>query len=123
MNVLIVDDDIVQLETLRRGLRSRGHKVLEALNADEALKQFGRPKHTQIDLVLSDYIMPGMNGLDLLKRIRQDYSSLPFIIMTAYGEKDLVIEALRNRCDSFIEKPFTLDQLMDEVDRVTKPHS
>jgi len=123
MNVLVVDDDIVQLETLRRGLRSRGYKVFEALNADEALKQFGHPKDSKIELVLSDYIMPGMNGMDLLRKIRQDYGSLPFIIMTAYGEKDLVMEALRNRCDSFIEKPFTLDQLMDEIDRVTKPHS
>jgi DNA-binding NtrC family response regulator len=74
----------------------------------------------KIDLVLSDYVMPGLNGIELLKRIRENHGSLPVILMTAYGEKDLIIEALRNRCDSFLEKPFTLDQLIQEIERVTK---
>ena len=120
MNILVVDDEVVQLESLRRGLRTRGYQVLEALSAEEALKCFTHSNMNKIDLVLSDYLMPGMNGIELLKRIRNHHGSLPVILMTAYGEKDLVIEALRNRCDSFIEKPFTLDQLMQEIERVKK---
>lgn len=121
MNILVVEDDKVQLESLRRGLRNKGHQVLEALSAEEALNRFTHSNITKIDLVLSDYLMQGMNGIDLLRKIRESYGSLPVILMTAYGEKDLVIEAIRNRCDSFIEKPFTLDQLMEEIERVTKP--
>jgi len=120
MNILVVDDDMVQIESLRRGLRSQGHQVLGALSGAEALRRFTHSNTTKIDLVLSDYLMPGMNGIELLKKIRKNYGPLPVILMTAYGDRDLVIEALRNRCDSFIEKPFTLDQLMQEINRVTK---
>jgi CheY-like chemotaxis protein len=120
MKILVVDDDMVQLESLRRGLRSKGYQVLEALSAEDALNRFTHSHTNEIDLVLSDYLMPGMNGIELLKKIREDYGPLPVILMTAYGEKDLIIEALRNRCDSFIEKPFTLEQLMQEIERVTK---
>jgi signal transduction histidine kinase len=115
MNILVVDDEKVQLETLRRGLGSKGHVVAEALSAEEALKHLG--SDTKIDLVLTDYAMPGMNGIELLRNIRESYGNLPVIMMTAYGEKDLIIDALRNRCDSFIEKPFTLDKLIQEIER------
>lgn len=119
MNILVVDDDMVQLESLRRGLKTKGHQVLEALSGEEALERFTDSNMIKVDLVLLDYLMPGMNGIEVLKKIRQNYGSLPVIIMTAYGERDLVIEALRNRCNSFIEKPFTLNQLMQEIERVT----
>jgi CheY-like chemotaxis protein len=120
MKILVVDDDMVQLESLRRGLRSKGYQVLEALSAEDALNRITHSHTNKIDLVLSDYLMPGMNGIELLKKIREDYGPLPVILMTAYGEKDLIIEALHNRCNSFIEKPFTLEQLMQEIERVTK---
>lgn len=116
MKLLVVDDEIIQLQSLKRGIRSRGYQVSEALNAEEALEQLER-NGDDIDIVLTDYFMPGMNGIELLKKIRENHNSLPVMIMTAYGEKDMVIEALRNRCDSFIEKPFTLDQLMVEIER------
>jgi len=70
-----------------------------------------------VDMVITDYAMPEMNGLSLLKNIRKSDRKLPVIMMTAYGDKGIVIDALRNRCDSFIEKPFTLGQLMKETER------
>ena len=116
MNILVVDDEIVQIETVSRGLRSKGYQVTSALNAEDALKKIRR-NHTNIDMVITDYAMPGMNGIGLLKKIRETRRTMPVIMMTAYGDKDLVIDALRNQCDSFIEKPFTLDQLMEETER------
>lgn len=115
MNVLVVDDEMVQIESLRRGLRSKGMKVVEALSGEEALSKLKTEK--EVDMVLTDYAMPGMNGIDLLKKIRESNAGLPVIMMTAYGEKDLIIDALRHRCDSFIQKPFTLDELMTELER------
>ncbi len=116
MNILIVDDETEQLNSLRVGLKSKGFKVFEALNAAAALKQLNNDA-MKIGIVLTDYSMPGMDGIELLKEIREKNKALPVIIMTAYGGKDLVIKALRNHCDSFIEKPFTIDELIHEIQR------
>lgn len=116
MKIMVVDDEMVQIESLRRGLRSKRFDVVEALNGQEAMTRLN-DENGSIDMVITDYSMPGMNGIDLLRKIREKDISLPVIMMTAYGEKDLVIEAMRNDCDSFIEKPFTLEMLMKEIDR------
>jgi two-component system response regulator HydG len=118
MNILIVDNNAVWLETLKRGLNISGHKVMEAMSANEALKKLSNPNTPAIDLVLTDYLMSEMNGIKLLKKIRINHGSLPVIIMTAYAENSLLIEAFRNHCNGFIEKSSTLDQLMQEIKRV-----
>ncbi|MBI5591167.1 MAG: response regulator [Deltaproteobacteria bacterium] len=117
MNVLIVDDEIVQIENLRIGLSSRGHHIFEALNGNEALSLIENDVN-QIDLVITDYAMPGMNGIELLQNIRWRHGHIPVIMMTAYGHRDLILDALRNQCNGFIDKPFTLDRLIDEIDKV-----
>ena len=115
MRILVVDDDITLLESIGRGLRGKGYQVIEALNAEEALKHIDFNNESAIDLILADYIMPGMSGIDLLEKVREKSSSLPVIIMTAHWKKQVVIEAMRKSCNSFIEKPFTLDELIKEI--------
>lgn len=117
MNLLIVDNEIVQIENLRIGLSSRGHCVYQALNGREALSLIENDAN-QIDVVITDYAMPEINGLELLQNIRWKHGNLPVILMTAYGHRDLILDALRNQCNGFIDKPFTLDQLLLEIDRV-----
>ena len=111
--ILIVDDKRVQLKTLRRGLRTKGYRVVEAINGKQALHCLGTDE--TIDIVLTDYAMPEMNGIELLKKIRHTYKSIPVIIMTAYGDKDLVIEAMRYRCNGFIDKPFDMKELLGKI--------
>jgi signal transduction histidine kinase len=117
MNILIVDDEIDHIESLRRGLRQKGHSVLQADSASNALHILD-DHGNDINLVITDYSMPGMDGIELLENVRKNFGNLPVIIMTAYGRKDLVIQALRKRCDGYIEKPFTLIQLTQEIERV-----
>ena len=117
MNILVVDDEAEQLQSLRIILKRNGYKVLEALNAEEALKYLDEDQF-RVDMVLTDYVMPGIDGLELLKEIKASKLSLSVIMMTGQGEKDLVISALRNRCDGFIKKPFTPDELTREIERV-----
>ena len=118
MNILIVDNNSLWLETLKIGLNIGGHEVMEAISTNEALMNLGNPKTPIIDLVLTDHVMPEMNGIELLKEIRTNYGLLPVIIMTAYAENSLLIEAFSNHCNGFIEKSSTLDQLMQEIKRV-----
>lgn len=124
MNILIVDDEIDQLESLRRGLRSKGHGVIEAFNTDEALFIMEN-KIADLDLLLADYLMPGKNGLELLKEVRTRYGAFPVIIMSTHRNEDVSLIIKQKGCESFIEKPFTLLQLMNEIeklipDRLTK---
>lgn len=117
VNVLIVDDEIVQVENLSIGLGSRGYHVLQAFSGLEALNLLENDTF-KIDLVITDYAMPGMNGMELLQNIRWKHGNLPVIMMTAYVQRDIVLDALRNQCNGFIDKPFTLEQLLQEIDRV-----
>ncbi len=115
--ILLVDDVPEQLRSLKIGLSSNGYKTLETLSGRAALERL-EDHQFQIDMVITDFSMPDMDGMELLKRIRNRSRSIPVIIMTAYSEKSLVIEALKNQCDSFIEKPFTLEDLIREIERI-----
>jgi two-component system, response regulator FlrC len=117
VNILVVDDEAIQVESLRRGLVTKGFHVVEALNAEEALRHLNT-KEERIDLVLTDYAMPGMNGIDLLKTIRQSHVFLPVIVMTAYGEKKEIVESFCDPHNGFLLKPFTLDNLVQEIEKV-----
>ncbi len=116
MNILVVDDETDQVETLGRGLRGRGHRVYEATNPLEALDLIRRI--SEIDMVITDYIMPVMNGIELLKEIRRIRPALLVILVTAYGQKELFVTASCCNCNGYLEKPFTPDQLIREIGRV-----
>ena len=116
MKILVVDDEPMQLKSMKIGLRTEGYSVVTAESAEEALKLL--KSDSAVDLIVTDYLMAGMTGLDLLKAIRSFKSTIPVILMTAYGKKDLVVEAWKNQCSGFIEKPFSLEQLLAELTRV-----
>lgn len=116
MNILIVDDEPILIDSLELGLKKYGYRIIKCNNGKSALDYLDRNPDT-VNLVITDYAMPGMNGLELLKEIRNRFGNLPVIMMTAHGEKEIVVEALKHRCDSFIEKSFTLDELVTEIDR------
>ncbi len=117
MNILVVDDEAVMVESIKIGLEGKGYRVFEALSALQALDLLTAGDH-RIDLVITDYLMPGMNGLDLLVTIRESHPTLPIMIITGYAETRMIIEALNNHCDSFIEKPLSLNQLISEIERI-----
>lgn len=117
MNILVVDDETMLIDSITIGLTNNGYQVFAAPNAQQALEQLSS-QNQKIDLVITDYLMPGMNGLELLVAIRGSHPTLPVMIMTAYTETRLVIEALKNHCDGFISKPFRLDQLIAEIERI-----
>lgn len=116
MKILVVDDEPMQLKSMRIGLRTEGYTVVTTESGEEALNLL--KSDPAVDLIITDFLMAGMSGLDLLKAIRAEKSAIPMILMTAYGKKALVVEAWKNQCNGFIEKPFSLEQLLTEISRV-----
>jgi CheY-like chemotaxis protein len=123
MTVLIVDDEIDQLQTLRRGLRAKGYKVMAAMSVSEALAMISQYGNT-IDVVLSDYQMPGQNGADLFRELRHLKSKLPFVLLTAYADNIPGGRLIWEEFDGFITKPCTLEQIINGIEgAVQKKHN
>ncbi len=106
--ILAVDDEPNMRRLLEISLRQAGYKPVLAADGNEALAQI---KSQHIDLVVSDLHMPGMSGLALLKAIRQENETLPFIMVTALGEIKTAVEAMKLGASDYILRPFDLETL------------
>ncbi len=106
--ILAVDDEPSMRRLLEISLRQAGYEPISAGEGREALQII---KSQQVDLVVSDLHMPGMNGLDLLKTIRADNEALPFIMVTAQGEIKTAVEAMKLGAADYILRPFDLETL------------
>ena len=109
-HILIVDDDPAILRTLSAGLRSRGYSVETAANGEEALRLADR-RTVPIDLVISDLVMPEMNGVQLFVRLGQWFPEARFLFISGYVENPDAHLADGTRT-AFLPKPFTLSQLV-----------
>lgn len=109
--VLIVDDQVEFLESIRRGLRCQGYEVLTETSPQCAINMIASGNLTSVGLVLTDYSMPEMNGLELLLALRHYRPTLPGLLMTAYGNEALKRLARQKGCNQILEKPFTMAQL------------
>ncbi len=108
--ILIVDDDEELLLLARRALLKGGHRVLEARSGGEALEAIAS-RHP--DLLVLDLYMPGMDGFEVLRRVRADEASrsLPVIVLTAHGDEKSAQESFERGATDFLAKPFTQPQL------------
>ena len=106
--ILVVDDEELYRRALERILHRAGHAVEMAADASEALAVLGR---RPIDLVLSDIQMPGINGIELVRKARELEPDLPCIVMTGYNTPERSIEALRAGAFWYLEKPFEQERL------------
>jgi two-component system, cell cycle sensor histidine kinase and response regulator CckA len=113
--VLLIEDEAVVLDSVRRTLQRRNYRVLEARNAPDAMRQFELHR-SEIDLVLSDAIMPGMGGPDLLAQIHAQQPELPLVLMSGYTKDSMDTDRLREIGCRFLEKPFTRDALLDVLE-------
>ena len=117
--ILVVDDDNPSLENVARFLRLKGYQVEVASNGYEAGQLIDK---TEFDLVLSDLIMPGVNGLDLLKRTRSIAPEVPVVLMSAFPGIEVTQIFERGAAD-FIPKPLDLDKLLSQLKRVLEQKS
>jgi DNA-binding response OmpR family regulator len=114
--VLIVDDEQRILDFLRVKLKSSGYEVLIAANGAAALEQV----HAQEpDMVVLDVLMPGINGLDILKEIRA-FSAIPVIMLSAKGENVDRVKGLQMGADDYLAKPFSPDELVARIEAIRR---
>ena len=107
-NILLVDDEPLNLDLLEQELTDLGYGVEKAESGRAALEKLAV---TPVDLVLLDYQMPGMNGIEVLEEIKKKQLDLPVIMITAYGTIARAVEAIKNGADDFVTKPFDPDHL------------
>jgi DNA-binding NtrC family response regulator len=107
--VLTVEDDEVFLRPLRRALVLEGFDVLTAGSGEEALDLL---KREDVDLVLTDQRLPGMSGVDLVRRLKGDHPEIGVVVMTAYGTIGAAVEATRLGAEDYLVKPFEPDEIL-----------
>jgi two-component system chemotaxis response regulator CheY len=119
INVLVVDDSRVMRRIILKMLHKMGfEKVHEAANGKVALDLL--QGEVEVDLILSDWSMPGLSGLDLLKEVRGQASTkdMPFVLLTAEAQLYTILMAFKARVSDYMTKPFTPDYFSYIVNRV-----
>jgi two-component system KDP operon response regulator KdpE len=111
MKILIVDDEPQITRVLRASLQSNGHEVTVAHDGAEALASFLK---APVELVITDLAMPGMNGIELTREIRQR-SQVPVIVLSVRNQDDSKVAALDEGADDYITKPFSIQELLARV--------
>ena len=115
LKILVIDDDAVACEFLQEALSREGHQeVCYYTSARQALQE----DLSRYDLLMSDIRMPDMDGLQFLRKVRENWPDLPVILMTAYGSLETTMEALRLGAWDYISKPFSPDAIRSMVKKV-----
>jgi len=110
-DLLVVDDDPKITNMLRRALRAEGYEVRTANDGSEGL---ARVRERQPDLVVLDILMPGLDGLTVCRRLREE-SDVPILILTAKDETADRVQGLDSGADDYLVKPFALDELLARI--------
>ena len=116
MKVAIIDDEQDMRQSISQWLALSGFDTETYPNAEEALKKLG-PDYPGV--VVSDIRMPGMNGMQFLKRLMGVDSALPVIMITGHGDVPMAVEAMRVGAYDFLEKPFNPDRMTELAKRAT----
>ena len=112
--ILIIEDEKLIRWSLRQRFSEEGYQVDDAENATEGLDKLSRATY---DLVMLDYKLPDLSGLDVLRRIREDDQDIVVLIMTAYSSVENAVEAMRLGAYDYVSKPFKMDALMLTVNK------
>jgi len=112
--VLLVDDEEKFLEVLSQRLGTRGIDAETSTSGEEALVKI---KNKNYDAIVLDVMMPGMGGVETLKRIRKENPEVQIIMLTGQGSVDKAVEAMKEGAIDFLEKPADINTLLDKISK------
>lgn len=118
IKVLVVDDFATMRRIIKGVLKQLGFSnIVEAEDGDIALEEL---KKDEYGLILADWNMPNMSGLELLKAVRSDKNlqRIPFVMVTAEGQKDNILEAVKAGVSNYVIKPFTPETINEKLKKV-----
>src|SRR5262245_48952391 len=101
--ILVVEDDAIFLRPLQRTLEVAGYEVIPVSSGEEAIDLL---KEDDVDLVLTDKRLPGMDGVELVRRVKAEHPDLAMVVMTAHGTIESAVEAMRIGAADYLVKPF-----------------
>jgi DNA-binding response OmpR family regulator len=110
--VLLVDDEESVQKVLTYPLEREGYRVVQACDGEEALERY---RETQVDLVILDLMLPRLDGLAVCRRLREERSAVPIIMLTARGDEGDKVLGLELGADDYITKPFSIREFMSRV--------
>ncbi len=113
MKILVVDDERAVRESLRRALELEGYEIELAADGEEALRRLGL--EPPVDATILDVLMPGIDGLEVCRRLRSSGSAVPVLMLTARAEVDSRVAGLDAGADDYLPKPFALAELLARV--------
>ncbi|MEW6366786.1 MAG: response regulator [Acidobacteriota bacterium] len=116
--ILLVDDEVEFLEPLCIRLTRRGVACTTALSGEDALKALASGEG--YDCAVVDVKMPGMDGLELLRRMRRDYPAVPVILLTGHASVELGVQGMELGAFEYLLKPTELDELLDTARRAAR---
>ena len=111
-DILLVDDEEQFLKVLSKRLEGRGMKVDTSTSGEDALN---RVKGKEFDAIILDLAMPGISGIETLKRIRSENPDVQIIMLTGHGSVETGIEAMKAGAVDFLEKPADLNKIMEKI--------
>lgn len=116
LNIIVVDDDAPLLNAVEMVLSKRGHEVFKVANARNALRLLGSFK---VDLIISDVLMPDMDGLTFVSEIRKRSAVIPILMLSADTDLDTVKKAAKLGANGYLMKPFDAHQLVQKAESLT----
>lgn len=118
MKILVVDDDVMILEAIAHNLRSEGFEVM---TADDGMKALDIIEKQELDLIISDIMMPNLSGLSLLSLLKQFYyNKIPVILISALDQSPVILSSLGLGANDFIVKPINFEELLLRVKKFVK---
>ncbi len=120
IKILIIDDFATMRRILKNILKQLSFKNL--VEADDGTTALNVLESQKVDLIISDWNMPKMTGLELLKKVRAstEYKKTPFLMVTAEAQKQNVIEAVQAGVSNYVVKPFTAEAISDKLEKILK---
>lgn len=117
MKILVAEDEVQIAESLRKNFDDEGYSTLIAKNGEEALNLF---ESNKFDLILLDWKMPNVTGLEVCKIIRQKDKKIPIILITALDDISNKVQALNSGADDYITKPFSFEEVSARINAVMR---